>query len=308
VHPLINGKNPAPEGSTYSFAMLENDVVLQQMRGTTKRSEVWQAKGGAADTQPLLSEPKEYKLKVGPQTSRFAFQIAENPEGMAIRYEFAPAAAQLSSMMVALDDDEVGGGAPPVQPTMVMEVDLGERIVIERHEGFLSVMAQGGGFLPSAGGDPGLVAGVQVSATLPWINRMFLVSAQGLVLWHTLGANIGDVYGGAINAKSTVYAVPILAKATARYPFGASRFAAFAHAGAGLCYISASRTALNASETASHWGWAARGGGGLELDIGAGGVGLEAAYLLAPKTTLGKVLDGYSPTGPTLALQYRLGI
>ena len=38
-------------------------------------------------------------------------------------------------------------------------------------------------------------------------------------------------------------------------------------------------------------GWAGRGGGGVELNVGVGWLGVEVAYLYAPAVKLGQVFD-----------------
>jgi hypothetical protein len=313
LHRLIDPLTAATqEGAPYSIAMLEDDVLLQQLSGNTKRTTTWELKGAAGVT-PFLSEPREYKVKLGGRTSRIAVQVAESPLGMVIRYSFVPEAGNLASMVVGIGEDDggdisLGTSAAALKPTMVMEVDVSERIVVQVREGYLSLAANAGGFVPTAGGDPGFLAGAQVTFNLPWAGRMFLLSAQGLFERHTLAIAVGDLDGGAIRASSAVYAIPILGKLTTRLPLGFLGLGAFVHAGGGLCYVNASRTSLGSTVAANRWTWAVRGGGGVEMDIKVGWVGVEAAYLYAPAADYGHVLSGYSPTGPSVALQYRLGL
>ncbi|MBI5509650.1 MAG: hypothetical protein HY903_12930 [Deltaproteobacteria bacterium] len=314
LHRIIDPPAAAEsENKSYTVVMLENDVVLQQLGGVTKQSNTWEVKAVGLGVTRYLSEPKEYKLKIGPQNSRLQFQIAEAPEGMAVRYSFAPeAAASLSLLAGGLDDEEDGDSGTAtvgaLKPTMVMEVDLSEKIIVQRKAGFLSLMAQGGTFVPMAGGNPGILAGLQLTANLPFANRMFLLSIQGLVQRHTLALSIGDIDGGAIDAAATIMAIPVLAKVTARLPLGESGLALFGHGGGGLCYVSASRNALDAKATASSTSWVTRAGAGVEMNIKIGWLGLEGAYLYGPSADLGQVLTNYTPTGPSVALQYRLGL
>ena len=67
-----------------------------------------------------LSEPKEYQLKVGAKKSRFAVQISEAQEGMAIRYSFDAEQATLAAAM-SLDfdeeDEDLGMAAPAAATT-----------------------------------------------------------------------------------------------------------------------------------------------------------------------------------------------
>ena len=317
LHRLVAPETAATAaGSEYKIVILENDVLLQQLDGTTEvltRRTLQSSTALAALTPPALSDAKEYRLKVGPKQSRFAFQIAQAPEGMVIRYEFAAEEMSLAAMALDFDDEEDDEGlglgmAATAMPTVVMEVDVTEKtILVEGAKGFLGLGVYAGSMVPIAGGDMGMVGAFEISAALPWADRAFVLAVEGTFIRHQLAASIGDPSGAAIDAESTVYAVPMVGKLIGRLRL-AEIFALYAHGGFGVSYVRAERAALGSRVANAQWLWTVRGGGGFELELGPGALVVDAGYLFAPTADFGTSLQGYTPTGPVFTGGYRLGL
>ncbi len=309
LHRLVDAA--APDGGPYKIIILEDDVLLQQLEGETTKAEhyVLETTGLIKQT---VAEPKEYHLKVGPKLSRLAFQIAGAAEGMVVRYDFEAEEMSLAAIALDFDDDEGGGGedfsmGASAMATVVMEVAVGERIIIEQRESFLGLGAQAGVFLPASGGDMGMAAGVELSFALPMLDNMFALGVHGSFHRHQLATSVGDLDGAAIDASSTVMAVPVVGKITARFRL-AEVFGLFVHGGFGICYVTAERTALGAVSSNSVLAWAAQGGAGAEVKLGPGWLSVESAYLYAPVSDFGDTLNNYTPKAPIFGAGYRLGI
>ncbi|MBW2459626.1 MAG: hypothetical protein JRI68_34350 [Deltaproteobacteria bacterium] len=313
LHRLVAGITAA--ASEYKIVILENDVLLQQLSGATEVLTRRKLEPSlTAMAPPALSDAKEYRLKVGPKQSRFAFQIAQAPEGMVIRYRFAAEEASLASMALDFDDeddDEDGIGfsmGTAALPTVVMEVDVTEKtIVVEQSKGFLGLGVYAGTMVPVAGGGMGVVGTFEISAALPWLDRAFVVAVDGTFITHDMTASIGDPAGAAINARSTVYAVPVIGKVIGRLRL-AEIFALYGHGGFGVSYVRAERRALGSKTATANWLWTLRGGAGVELELGPGAMIVDAAFLFAPTADFGTSLEGYTPTGPVFTAGYRMGL
>ena len=309
VHRIVDPAKTPTDGGSYSIVILENDVLLQQLSGTTERSSVWLLQ--SAETEGLLiSEPKEYRLKVGAKKSALALQIADAPEGMLIRYTYAAETATLAAMDLGFDDEDDEddmGFVAPVQPTVVMEVDVREALVIEEAPSFLAFGARVGAALPMTGANPGLIVGGEAVFTLPFLDRMFAIAATGAFMQNDLGLQILDPTGAAVDTTTTVMAVPVVAKLIFRMPFG-EMFTAYADAGGGISYVRVERQASGTAQVGDGVIWALRGGLGSEIALGPGQLGLEAAYFFAPAQDYGNAVRDFTPTSIHVAVGYRIEI
>jgi hypothetical protein len=315
LHRLVAPESVAAiEGSAYKIVILENDVLLQQLDGETTVDSrlLLESRSPLALSLPAPSDGKEYRLKVGPQQSRFAFQIAQAPEGMAIRYEFAAEEMSLAAMALDLGDEEdegmdfsIGSAA---MPTVVTEVDITEKtILVEQRGGFLGLGGFAGSMIPIAGGGTGLVAGAEITAALPWLDRAIALSVRGAFMRHELAASVSDPMGGAIDAHTTIYAVPVIGKISGRLRLG-DLFALMMYGGFGVSHVRAERAALDATKASAEWLWTACGGLGFELALGPGSLLVDAGYLHAPPADFGASLQGYTPAGPVFTAGYRMGL
>jgi hypothetical protein len=284
---------------------------LQRLAGTTAVAKTWRIdKAPATLGERLLAEPKEYRLTVGAKQARIAVQIAQASEGMVVRYTFEPEQASLTAMALDLgDDDEEGGSAPIVAaPTVVMEIDVSERLAVEVREGFLGVLVTAGTLVPTVGAEPGWHGTLELGVVLPFLDRVLSLGVAAGIERSVLEVNVGDWEGVAFKASSAVYAVPLLGKLTARFPLGDSGVALFVDAGGGVSMVRASREALGASKVQTKWSPVAAGSGGVEVDVGIGWLGLAGGYVFVPAGDYSDVLRGYSPGGTTAVMSLRLGL
>ncbi|MEE8408246.1 MAG: hypothetical protein V3T05_01450, partial [Myxococcota bacterium] len=249
LHRLIDPAQAANEaGKQYSVVILEDDVVLQQLSGVTELSQTWELGPSSSSAGLVLSEPKEYRLKVGNRKSKLALQISESADGMAIQYSFSAETLSLASMDLGFDDeddeDEDIGPIAPVapKPTVVMEVAVAERIIIEEKDNFIGFAAQAGIVVPAAGGDPVTTVGADVRFGLPFAGGAITVGAHAGYHRHTLQANNGET-GAPVRVRSRTDSVPLFAKASYSLPLGES-LAVYTNIAAGFLYIRASSRAL----------------------------------------------------------------
>jgi hypothetical protein len=310
LHRLIDpAKKQEAEGTPYSIVILENDVVLQQLSGTTEASQNWQIDPAFNADGLLLSEPKEYHLKVSANQSRLALQISEAPLGMAIRYDYAAETMSLAAMDLGFDDedDDLGPIGPATsKPTVVMEVAVTEKVIIEERPGFIGLAVQAGTVIPAAGGDPVIAGGTDVRFALPFVQGL-TVGAHAAYHRHTMQTNVGDLDGVAVRPRSSTHTVPLFVKATYSMPLGRV-LGIYADFGAGVSYVRASTRARGAETVATGWLFGGMAGGGIEFNTGIGWLGVDGSYLFTLPGDFEGTLQDYTPGGPGVALQYRIGI
>jgi hypothetical protein len=124
---------------------------------------------------------------------------------------------------------------------------------------------------------------------------------------HELAASVSDPMGGAIDAHTTIYAVPVIGKISGRLRLG-DLFALMMYGGFGVSHVRAERAALDATKASAEWLWTACGGLGFELALGPGSLLVDAGYLHAPPADFGASLQGYTPAGPVFTAGYRMGL
>jgi hypothetical protein len=113
--------------------------------------------------------------------------------------------------------------------------------------------------------------------------------------------------GGAIDAHSNIYAVPVIGKISGRLRLG-DLLALMMYGGFGVSYVRAERAALDATTDTARWLWTACGGLGLEFGVGPGALLIDASFLYAPSADFGASLKGYTPAGPVFTAGYRMGL
>lgn len=311
MHRLIDSaEGKAAQGTEYSIVLLEDDVVLQQVRGKTEVSSVWKIDPASGLGWLTVAKPKEVRLQVATKVARLAFLVSDSVRGgMAMSYEFTGAEKSLaSSMLLSLDDDEDGIGLN-LPPTIVTEVDIKEtvieRIVYRGKKEFLGLGLRAGAVVPPWGGQPSLAAALEITFALPFAGQAFALGLEGGFQRHDLSAAAPDELGGVVSTRATVNSVPILGLVSGRLRLSQS-FRGYVTVGGGIMVVLASVEVGTTSQEDSQVRPLVRAGGGIETLLGPGWLGFEVTWTQTFGQDL-QILENYSPGGLTPWLRYRFG-
>ncbi len=292
LHRLVD--TTASDDQTYNVVMLEDDVLLQHLLVETVKTDRYIIET-TSPIKPAVTEPTEYRLKIGPKIIRFDFLVRDAPEGMLFDYEFEPDKA--------LSLDEERNLPSQALTTVVTEVAL-QRIVVKH--GSIGLGARAGLFVPTVGGSLGPAAGIEVLTHLPWLRQTFSLGFQGTLLRHQLKVSAKNSLG-LIAPESIIMAVPLVAKIGGRLRFGGA-IALYGFAGFGASYVRVQRIAYVTQRASENWLWTTTGGAGVEFTLGPGVIVIEGGFMYAPPTDFGATLQGYTPSGSMFVGGYRLGL